>query len=193
MFDSFLIQGKKPDALYKVKDPEVRQFVEKCLATVTLRLSARELLKDHFLQTDDYGSDLRPIEYQRDLGEVGPLMRPPHYDIHDSYSSFMNEYLGYPEFEPENGLVCHPAEFDKNEIDLFNHQEDEHLENVDISIKGRKRDDQGIFLRIRISDKEGSSPILILLPYEFCIIETELFMLHFACRSDSKHLLPLRH
>ncbi|TXG72655.1 hypothetical protein EZV62_001234 [Acer yangbiense] len=36
-------EGKKPDALYKVKDPEVWQFVEKCLATVSLRLSAREL------------------------------------------------------------------------------------------------------------------------------------------------------
>ncbi|KAJ9700352.1 hypothetical protein PVL29_005915 [Vitis rotundifolia] len=150
-----VISGKKPDALYKVKDPEVRQFIEKCLATVTLRLSARELLKDPFLQSDDYGSDLRPIEYQRDLGEVGPLPRLPHYDIHHSYSSLMNGYSGYPDFELENRLDCHPVEFERNEIDLFTYQEDEHLENVDISIEGRKRDDHGIFLRLRISDKEG--------------------------------------
>ncbi|XP_061336817.1 serine/threonine-protein kinase WNK1 isoform X10 [Gastrolobium bilobum] len=56
-----VISGKKPDALYKVKDPEVRQFVEKCLATVSLRLTANELLDDPFLRIDDYEYDLRPF------------------------------------------------------------------------------------------------------------------------------------
>lgn len=154
-----------------MKDPEVRKFVEKCLATVTLRLSARELLNDPFLQTDDYGSELRPIEYRRDFGEVGPLLRPPHY------SSFMNGFSGYPDFEPQNEAVCHLVEFEKNEIELFNHHEDDHLDNVDISIKGRRRDDQGIFLRLRISDKEGS--VFKSCPVSYSImkmsIETDFF------------------
>ena len=46
----FITQGKKPEAFYLVKDPEVRAFVEKCLATVTSRLTALELLQDPFLQ-----------------------------------------------------------------------------------------------------------------------------------------------
>ncbi|KAF2284195.1 hypothetical protein GH714_019872 [Hevea brasiliensis] len=66
-----VISGKKPDALYKVKDPEVRQFVEKCLATASSRLSARELLEDPFLQIDDYGYDLTSLDYQGDCNEIG--------------------------------------------------------------------------------------------------------------------------
>lgn len=45
--------GRKPDALYKVKNPEVRKFVEKCLAKVPERFSAWELLNDPFLQFDE--------------------------------------------------------------------------------------------------------------------------------------------
>jgi WNK lysine deficient protein kinase len=40
-------------------------------------------------------------------------------------------------------------------IDLFNENEDEPLGNVDITIKGRKSEDGGIFLRLRISDNDG--------------------------------------
>lgn len=47
------VQGKKPAALEKVKDPETRAFVEKCLATATRRLPARELLMDPFLMETD--------------------------------------------------------------------------------------------------------------------------------------------
>ncbi|KAM1962114.1 hypothetical protein FF1_022184 [Malus domestica] len=105
-----VITGKKPEALFKVKDPEVRRFVEKCLVTVSRRLSARELLRDPFLQVDEYGYDLRPIEYQGDI---------------------------------------------LSEIDLLACQEDEHLGDVDLTIKGRRREDDGIFLRLRIADNEG--------------------------------------
>lgn len=36
----------------KVKDPEVRAFIEKCIAKVSDRLSAKELLMDPFLYSD---------------------------------------------------------------------------------------------------------------------------------------------
>nr|KYP74447.1 Serine/threonine-protein kinase WNK1 [Cajanus cajan] len=111
-----VISGKKPDALYRVKDPEVRQFVEKCLATVSLRLSARELLDDPFLRIEDYEYDLRPVD--RDW-------------------------------------CPHPAEIEPNGIELFEYHDDEPSEDVDISIKGKRKDDGGIFLRLRIADKEG--------------------------------------
>ncbi|KAK4855599.1 hypothetical protein QYF36_008907 [Acer negundo] len=121
-----VISGKKPEALSKVEDPEVRQFIEKCLATVSCRLPARELLMDPFLQIDDFDSDLRPMQYLRDYDEIDlPLHRHPVYGIHHSNSSLSNGY------------------------------EDEHFADFDLSIKGKRREDDGIFLRLRIADGEG--------------------------------------
>lgn len=48
--------GVKPQALNKVKDPEVKEFIEKCIAQPRARPSASELLKDPFfseLNDDD--------------------------------------------------------------------------------------------------------------------------------------------
>ncbi|CAI9778909.1 unnamed protein product [Fraxinus pennsylvanica] len=139
-----VISGKKPDALYKVRDPEVRQFVEKCLAMASHRLSARELLDDPFLQMDDCVSDLRLFDSYEDYDGPGPMLRQPHSN------SFLVEacsnYLGY---EQENGIDCHSVEYDAHEIDLFTSHEDDNLGNVDI------REDDNIFLRLRIADQEG--------------------------------------
>ncbi|XP_044503515.1 probable serine/threonine-protein kinase WNK11 isoform X2 [Mangifera indica] len=48
--------GRKPQALNRVKDPEVKAFIEKCIAKPRARPSASELLKDPFfseLTADD--------------------------------------------------------------------------------------------------------------------------------------------
>ncbi|KAK2974650.1 hypothetical protein RJ640_030258, partial [Escallonia rubra] len=45
--------GVKPASLAKVKDPGVRAFIEKCIAKVSDRLPAKELLVDPFLQSDE--------------------------------------------------------------------------------------------------------------------------------------------
>ncbi|XP_054807266.1 probable serine/threonine-protein kinase WNK9 [Prosopis cineraria] len=142
-----VVSGKKPEALYKVKDPEVRQFVEKCLATVSLRLSAKELLKDPFLQIDDYGSDMKALRYQGDCYEITPLFRQPLNGVRSSSNS-INEYTDYLSgYGPESELT--------SEIDLFDCEDDDNLAEVDTAIKGRRREDDGIFLRLRIADKEG--------------------------------------
>ncbi|KAA8531033.1 hypothetical protein F0562_005742 [Nyssa sinensis] len=44
--------GIKPVALSKVKDSKMKLFIEKCLVPASQRLSAKELLKDPFLQID---------------------------------------------------------------------------------------------------------------------------------------------
>ncbi|KAE8684171.1 putative serine/threonine-protein kinase WNK1 [Hibiscus syriacus] len=150
-------KGRKPDALYKVKDPEVRQLVEKCLATVSLRLSARELLADPFLQIDDCESDLRQLEYAhgRRYDDMGPLLRLPYLELHHSSNSYGDRYSNGYAYKTPNEWGYHPAEIEPSGIELFEHQEDEHAANVDVSIKGRMGDDGGIFLRLRIVDKEG--------------------------------------
>ncbi|XP_043691381.1 probable serine/threonine-protein kinase WNK9 [Telopea speciosissima] len=149
-----VISGKKPDALYKVRDPEVRQFVEKCLVTASQRLPARELLKDPFLQIGDCGSDLRLIDLKPELDDMGPLLREPLLMLHHNNSSLMNGYSNGFNYEPENGRGYYPSEIEHSGIELFTYQEDNHSDDVDISIKGRREDD-GIFLRLRIADKEG--------------------------------------
>ncbi|CAI0432537.1 unnamed protein product [Linum tenue] len=146
-----VISGKKPESLYKVKDPEVREFVEKCLATVSLRLSARELLNDPFLQIDEYNPDLQLLDYGKDVEEISPYMRQPYLDLHNGmYSSYNNRYSYDAHNEVEYN---HPAEMEHAGIELYD--DDDHPPNVDIRIKGKRRDDGGIFLRLRIADKEG--------------------------------------
>ncbi|PQQ11418.1 putative serine/threonine-protein kinase WNK9 isoform X2 [Prunus yedoensis var. nudiflora] len=150
-----VVSGKKPDALYKVKDPEVRQFVEKCLATASLRLSARELLNDQFLQIDECEYDLRPVDYGRQIDDMGPLLRQPLFELHRSNSSFSNGYSNGFGYDSQNEWGYHPVDAESSGIELFEHHDDEHSEDVDISIKGKRREDGGIFLRLRIADKEG--------------------------------------
>ncbi|KAG8661976.1 serine/threonine-protein kinase WNK8 isoform X2 [Manihot esculenta] len=48
-----VITGIKPASLGKVGDPQVKQFIEKCLVPVSMRLPATELLKDPFLATEN--------------------------------------------------------------------------------------------------------------------------------------------
>ncbi|KAJ8553942.1 hypothetical protein K7X08_024620 [Anisodus acutangulus] len=56
--------GIRPASLAKVKDPGVKAFIEKCIAKVPERLSAKELLMDPFLQSDDdSGSISRSLSF----------------------------------------------------------------------------------------------------------------------------------
>lgn len=50
--------GIKPASLGKVKDPEVKAFIEKCIAKVSDRLPAKELLMDPFLLADEDGGSI---------------------------------------------------------------------------------------------------------------------------------------
>ncbi|KAH0891794.1 hypothetical protein HID58_054223 [Brassica napus] len=122
--------GKKPEAFYLVKDPEVREFVEKCLATVTSRLTALELLQDPFLQDDVDEFYMRPTDY------------------YNGYDEFLRQPLiDHPPLYHDESQIC--------EIDLFAQDDEEESDHVDISIKGKRNGSDGIFLRLRISDAEG--------------------------------------
>lgn len=156
-----------------MKDPEVKYFIEKCLATVSLRVSARELLDDPFLRIDDGELDFRSVDM---YDSVGPLVRQPHhladYYNYPSNSSSLNRqysngYNGHHEYQ--NGWAYNPAEAEETHgIELFecrnedDREEDKSSGNVDISIKGKRRDDGGLFLRLRITDKEGNINLFII-------------------------------
>ncbi|KAF7838273.1 putative serine/threonine-protein kinase WNK3 isoform X1 [Senna tora] len=65
--------GIKPASLAKVKDPGVKAFIEKCIAHVSERLPAKELLMDPFLlpsdETDSFGRSIKPRN--KDSGHSG--------------------------------------------------------------------------------------------------------------------------
>lgn len=153
-----------------MKDPEVKYFIEKCLATVSLRVSARELLDDPFLRIDDGEFDLRSVDMD------GPLVRQQqhHHHLGDYYNypssslnrQYSNGYEGHHEYQNRW------AETEESHgIELFecrngnDQEEDKSSANVDITIKGKRRDDGGLFLRLRITDKEGKQQetLLVLL------------------------------
>ncbi|KAK7340040.1 hypothetical protein VNO77_20732 [Canavalia gladiata] len=52
--------GKLPDAFYRIQNLEAQRFVGRCLANVSNRPSAKELLLDPFLATDQLESQLPP-------------------------------------------------------------------------------------------------------------------------------------
>ena len=71
------MQGIKPVALSKVKDAEVRSFIESCLASAADRLPASELLKSPFLMKDDIiindNKTSNPVQE--------PIAFPPNLDL----------------------------------------------------------------------------------------------------------------
>ncbi|CAL9089938.1 unnamed protein product [Musa acuminata var. zebrina] len=151
-----VISGIKPKALYRVKDPEVRQFVEKCLATASERLSARELLKDPFLQVDDLGSSYD----EGNISSIDCILGQPSLGLIQSNVSFItNEFskILHPETELQNGWDYDVTKMEALGMDLLNSHEDEHPAIMDITIQGSRREDGNIFLRLRISDKDGTS------------------------------------
>ncbi|CAA7037539.1 unnamed protein product, partial [Microthlaspi erraticum] len=173
-----VISGKKPDSLEKVKDPEVRGFIEKCLATASLRLSARQLLDDPFLCTDDGDSTLRPVEIatRSQIDEAGPTLLSHSYHTADYYYNDQTKGNSFDHPHYSNGYCSHDSrnQWDYNGhetveeshgVDVFEFHNDDHeeveeddesLDNVHISVKGKRRDNgDGLFLRLRIADKEG--------------------------------------
>lgn len=119
---------------------EVKEFIEKCLAPASQRLSAKELLKDPFLQFEHSREPIRdswniPDEVPRSLS---PLNCGPHsMDIDPEYNQSVCT-------ESNCGTPCSSVlEFTRS------HQ------NNEFKLKGKKNDDNSISLTLRIADKGG--------------------------------------
>lgn len=57
--------GAMPAAMGKVKDPEIRAFIERCVGTPRARPSASELLKDTFFSGLDDELIVPPVDFNR--------------------------------------------------------------------------------------------------------------------------------
>lgn len=141
----------------------MRTFVEKCLATVSDRFSAKELLEDPFLQYDDEGYDLRPSDHDNDYRKLSQVLPLPCQNENSLVSSSSCDYAGY---EPDHEHEYQTLELAANEVQLFNFLEDDNMTDMDIAIKGKKRTNGDIFLRLRITDREGTGFDVILLLFQ---------------------------
>ncbi|GJP57305.1 hypothetical protein CLOM_g16329 [Closterium sp. NIES-68] len=162
-----VVSGKKPAALDKVKDPEVRAFVEKCLATASRRLPARELLMDPFLNDGDRGGlgnlDMshlsRSMSKGSDLSSVGSRGQ----DSFRSKSSpekpaLQTEVQSTASGNAENDQQLKSSASRSSDSDLEGLHEADRLRcSRDFKVKGKlvEDDDHTVFLRLRIVDSEG--------------------------------------
>ncbi|KAH7425906.1 hypothetical protein KP509_11G077000 [Ceratopteris richardii] len=145
--------GKKPAALVKIKDPQIREFVEKCITSASQRLQARELLMDPFL-SDDMDADMIETSVSGH-GTIWGLHPIPE-----------NAYLR-PEEVPANGHSGNGGSL-QHENRSSGKQLSSEVANVkegirsskDFRIKGRKQDDKKVLVRIRIASPGGEVRVI---------------------------------
>lgn len=71
----FSFQGKLPRAFYRVGDIEAQRFIGKCLVPASKRVSAKELLLDPFLASEESW-----MVYARGAGNPKPFLNEDEMD-----------------------------------------------------------------------------------------------------------------
>lgn len=147
--------GVKPVSLSKVKDMEVKQFIEKCIAPAAQRLPAKELLKDPFLETNG-SSKNQPLPLpdivmpkmtafgDRCLMSEGPITarnKPPSMDL--------DQDPEMPVITTINNLVNGHSSSLSVEVRRAKRG------NVFL-LKGERHDENSISLILRIADKSDT-------------------------------------
>ncbi|KAG0473236.1 hypothetical protein HPP92_015093 [Vanilla planifolia] len=132
--------GIKPAALSKVTDPSTRQFIEKCLIHASERLSAKELLKDPFLQCEDSIVS----------GQVPVLFTSP-----------VSEDIELQPVASEIGTNCKYLHVSKVMDNSSNISDSSMLEfvrtnkNTEFKLKAEQVNDTSVALVLRIADHNG--------------------------------------
>lgn len=127
--------GIKPAGLSKVKDPQVKQFIEKCLVPVSQRLPAQELLKDPFLAVESMKE--RVSEPKSSLPKLN--LCPMDIDRNDNKMSSGSSCVKSNNSSPR---------FPSIEIQCVN-------ERNEIRLKGEKDQENSILLSLKIADYTG--------------------------------------
>ncbi|KAM0024077.1 putative protein kinase WNK-NRBP family [Helianthus debilis subsp. tardiflorus] len=132
--------GIKPAGLSKVKDPQVKEFIEKCLVPLPQRLPASELLKDPFLAPESIKEYIHePVKFD--------LVNLPTPD-----SSAMDIDCNDDKISPGSSCIKSNTSvpcLTSHELQCLN-------ERNDIRLKGEKNEDNSVMLTLRIADLSGS-------------------------------------
>ncbi|CAN1794089.1 Probable serine/threonine-protein kinase WNK4 [Linum perenne] len=136
--------GIKPASLCKVSDPQMKKFIEKCLHPASCRLSAKELLRDPFLQPGNALSPRDPLRLPKRC-MVPPIMVPPKspalsMDLDNnstklSFSTCTGSNLPSPTLPDVELRRVH--------------------RNNEFRLKGMKNEDNSVSLSFRIADCHG--------------------------------------
>ncbi|KAL5572158.1 hypothetical protein UlMin_021755 [Ulmus minor] len=135
--------GIKPAALGKVSDPQIKEFIKKCLVPVSERLSAKELLRDPFLQVE---STLRPI-------------RDPLHIPNQSFKAFNLPKSGPlsmdvdADYRQLSFSTCAESSSGGSDTSVLEFQRTN--KNNEFTLRGKKNDDKSISLTLRIADSRG--------------------------------------
>ncbi|KAG8363239.1 hypothetical protein BUALT_Bualt19G0001400 [Buddleja alternifolia] len=132
--------GIKPASLGRVASPEVKEFIEKCLVAASQRLSAKELLKDQFLQFDhSKASKLHSLQIHNEVTRFSSVSNcgPNSMDIDPDYNQSVCT-------DSISGSPCSSVlEFCRLR------------QNNEFRLKGEKNNDNSISLTLRIEDEDG--------------------------------------
>ncbi|XP_004510644.1 probable serine/threonine-protein kinase WNK10 isoform X1 [Cicer arietinum] len=135
--------GIKPASLNKVSDPQIKEFIEKCLVPATERLSAEELLNDPFLQIENPKD---PCIYPLQLA----MKTPRATDIPKSGTPSMDIDADYKLFSGSNYAESSQG---SPHCPVFEVQRTN--KNNEFRLKGTKNDDNSVSLTLRIADTCG--------------------------------------
>ncbi|KAK3030641.1 hypothetical protein RJ639_035845 [Escallonia herrerae] len=136
-----VISGIRPAALGKVKDPQVKQFIEKCLLPQAERLPSAELLRDPFLSSET------SKELMCDLMKL-PSLIPKSVNLPKPNSLPMEIDSNLNKFSGSTSTTTETPHLSYLEFQRFN-------ERNDFRLRGEKIDDNSISLTLRIADLCG--------------------------------------
>ena len=149
----------------KVKDPETRQFLLKCLAAAPQRLHAKELLLDPFLRNDN---DHETLESNHRLTMMNQYEDRKCRDLVPEEQYCRSLLFDASAQKPEHGLVNNRNSRSKQGSNRENASSSDspHVldspqlkegwkRSRDFRIKGRKLDDKKVLVRIRITNSSG--------------------------------------
>uniref|UniRef100_A0A452XLN0 non-specific serine/threonine protein kinase n=2 Tax=Aegilops tauschii subsp. strangulata TaxID=200361 RepID=A0A452XLN0_AEGTS len=132
--------GERPGSLAKIEDPEVKFFIEKCIAQASQRLSAEELLVDPFLLDVDDERIFYPVQSNTNASDAGGSSNPSaNYRTASSVGS-----------RGRTGSTggSHPSDMHSNR--------DRHAATSRmITVESQRKDLNTIFLKLRIADSTG--------------------------------------
>ncbi|KAH1085547.1 hypothetical protein AAZX31_07G052000 [Glycine max] len=131
--------GIKPASLNKVSDPQLKDFIEKCLVPASERLSADELLKDPFLQVENPKD---PILY--------PLQPPSRTLRAYSFKSGSLSMDMDSDYKPFSMSIYSESNQENPHCPIFEVQRT--YKNNKFRLKGTKNDVNSVSLTLRIAD-----------------------------------------
>ncbi|GAB2296164.1 Serine/threonine-protein kinase wnk8, variant 4 [Dionaea muscipula] len=138
--------GKKPASLGKVTDPQVKNFIEKCLLPALTRLPAMELLKDPFLTS---GNSAAAVCTHLPLSKIvaepipSPKLESHSMDVDsDEKKNSSRSIYGRSSSEAPHSSTMELGKF--NNTDRF-------------KLTAKEEDDSSVLMTLRITDMHGQA------------------------------------